>query len=134
MNKQKRCLGHIAIVVDDYDRAIEYYTQKLGFTLVEDTPQPGKRWVVVSPKPDSDCTLLLARASNEKQAAFIGNQCGGRVFLFLQTDDFWRDYNTMKAAGVTFCEEPRQEEYGTVVVFEDLYGNRWDLYQKKDEH
>lgn len=129
MRTQKRCLGYIAIVVDDYDRAIEYYTQKLGFTLLEDTPQPGKRWVVVTPSPGSDCNLLLARASNERQSAFVGDQAGGRVFLFLQTDDFWRDYRVMKENGVTFCEEPREEEYGTVVVFEDLYGNRWDLYQ-----
>ena len=119
MRTQKRCLGCVAIVVDDYDRAIEYYTDKLGFTLVEDTPQPGKRWVVVSPNPESDCNILLARASNERQ----------EVFLFLQTDDFWRDYHAMKAKGVHFCEEPREEEYGTVVVFEDMYGNRWDLYQ-----
>jgi catechol 2,3-dioxygenase-like lactoylglutathione lyase family enzyme len=129
MRTQKRCLGCVAIVVDDYDRAIEYYTNKLGFTLVEDTPQPGKRWVVVSPNPESDCNILLARASNERQESFIGNQCGGRVFLFLQTDDFWRDYRAMKDKGVHFCEEPREEEYGTVVVFEDIYGNRWDLYQ-----
>ncbi len=129
MRTQKKCMGFVAIVVDDYDRAIDYYTNKLGFTLKEDTPQLGKRWVVVSPNPESDCNLLLARASNDKQKNFIGDQCGGRVFLFLQTDDFWRDYNSMKAAGVQFCEEPRQEVYGTVVVFEDLYGNRWDLYQ-----
>ncbi|HDR2697087.1 TPA: VOC family protein [Enterobacter asburiae] len=129
MRTQKRCLGCVAIVVDDYDRAIEYYTDKLGFTLVEDTPQPGKRWVIVSPNPESDCNILLARASNERQESFIGNQCGGRVFLFLQTDDFWRDYRAMKDKGVHFCEEPREEEYGTVVVFEDIYGNRWDLYQ-----
>lgn len=90
---------------------------------------PGKRWVVVSPNPESDCNILLARASNERQEGFIGNQSGGRVFLFLQTDDFWRDYHAMKAKGVHFCEEPREEEYGTVVVFEDIYGNRWDLYQ-----
>ncbi|KQN64127.1 MULTISPECIES: VOC family protein [unclassified Erwinia] len=129
MRTQKRCLGYVAIVVDDYDRAIEYYTQKLGFTLVEDTPQPGKRWVVVTPAPGSDCNLLLARASSERQSGFIGDQAGGRVFLFLQTDDFWRDYTAMKENGVTFCEAPREEAYGTVVVFEDLYGNRWDLYQ-----
>lgn len=131
MRTQKRCMGYVAIVVDDYDRAIEYYTETLGFTLVEDTPQPGKRWVVVTPNPESDCNLLLARASNERQEDFIGNQCGGRVFLFLQTDDFRRDYNSMKLKGVTFSQEPREEEYGTVVVFEDLYGNRWDLYQNK---
>ncbi|HEP0497155.1 VOC family protein [Enterobacter kobei] len=130
MRTQKRCLGCVAIVVDDYDRAIEYFTDKLGFTLVEDTPQQDKRWVVVTPNPESDCNILLARASNERQEAFIGNQCGGRVFLFLQTDDFWRDYHAMKEKGVHFCEAPREEEYGTVVVFEDLYGNRWDLFQK----
>lgn len=135
LNKEKtmltqiRCLGYVAVVVDDYDRAISYYTDKLGFTLVEDTPQPGKRWVVVTPAPGSDCNLLLARASNERQTGFIGDQAGGRVFLFLQTDDFWRDYTAMKEKGVHFCEEPRVEEYGTVVVFEDLYGNRWDLFQ-----
>lgn len=129
MRTQKKCLAYVSIVVDDYDKAIDYYTGKLGFTLIEDTPQEGKRWVVVSPNPESDCNLLLSRASNETQKAFIGNQCGGRVFLFLQTDDFWRDYHTMKAAGVRFCEEPRVEEYGTVVVFEDLYGTRWDLLQ-----
>ncbi|MEB0900794.1 VOC family protein [Citrobacter portucalensis] len=131
LKMNKKCLGYISIVVDDYDRAIDYYINKLGFTLIEDTPQPGKRWVVVSPNPDSDCHLLLSRAANETQEAFIGNQCGGRVFLFLQTDDFWRDYNEMKSAGVQFCEAPREEEYGTVVVFEDLYGNRWDLLQRK---
>ncbi|BBL30989.1 MULTISPECIES: VOC family protein [Pantoea] len=131
MRTQKRCMGYIAIVVDDYDRAIEYYTDKLGFILVEDTPQPGKRWVVVTPNPESDCHLLLARASNDRQESFIGNQCGGRVFLFLQSSDFWHDYQAMKAKGVTFCEEPREEEYGLVVVFEDLYGNRWDLYQNR---
>lgn len=126
---QKRGMGYIAIVVDDYDHAISYYTKQLGFTLLEDTPQEGKRWVVVTPNPDSDCCLLLARASNPTQESFIGNQCGGRVFLFLHTDDFWRDYHQMKASGVHFCEEPREEEYGMVVVFQDLYGNRWDLYQ-----
>lgn len=129
MRNKKKCLGYVAVVVDDYDLAISYYTQKLGFTLIEDTPQPGKRWVVVSPNTESDCHLLLARASTPLQQDFIGDQCGGRVFLFLQTDDFWRDFHTMKAAGVEFCEEPRSEEYGMVVVFRDLYGNRWDLYQ-----
>ena len=130
MATNKKCLSYVAIVVDDYDKAIDYYTNTLGFVLIEDTPQPGKRWVVVSPNPDSDCKLLLARASNDTQAAFIGNQCGGRVFLFLQTDDFWRDYHAMQAAGVTFSEAPREEDYGTVVVFEDIYGNRWDLLQR----
>ncbi|PNM24679.1 VOC family protein [Yersinia enterocolitica] len=123
-------MGYIAIVVDDYDKAIEFYTEKLGFFLREDEAQPGKRWVSVSPTEDSECRLLLARASNDHQTAFIGNQCGGRVFLFLETDNFWRDYELMKSKGVTFCEEPRKEKYGMVVVFEDIYGNRWDLYQK----
>ena len=131
MRTQKRCMGYVAIVVDDYYRAIRYYTEKLGFTLVEDTPQPGKRWVVVTPHPERDYNLLLARASNDRQDSLICNQCGGRVFLFLQTDDFWSDYNAMKSEGVRFCEDPREEEYGTVVVFEDLYGNRWDLYQNR---
>ncbi|MDL4619993.1 VOC family protein [Citrobacter amalonaticus] len=129
MRNKKRCLGYVAIVVDDYDLAIEFYTKKLGFTLIEDTPQPGKRWVVVSPNAESDTHLLLAKASTPRQEDFIGNQCGGRVFLFLQTDNFWQDFHAMKAAGVHFCEEPREEEYGMVVVFEDIYGNRWDLYQ-----
>lgn len=109
-----------AIVVDDYERAIECCTAKLGFTLVEDTPQQGKHWVVVTPNPESDCNLLLARASNERQEGFIGNQCGGRVFLFLQTDDFWRDFNAMKAKGVSLFQEPREEEYGMVIVFKHI--------------
>ena len=134
MKKPKRCLGHVAIVVDDYDRAIDYYTRCLGFTLLEDTPQEGKRWVIVTPDPASHCSLLLAQASNEQQREAIGNQCGGRVFMFLQTDDFWRDYHAMKKAGVTFSEEPRTEDYGVVVVFEDLYGNRWDLLQRTEPH
>jgi catechol 2,3-dioxygenase-like lactoylglutathione lyase family enzyme len=129
LRTNKKCLAYVSIVVDDYDNAIDYYTNKLGFTLIEDLVQPGKRWVVVSPNPNSDCNLLLSKAANENQEKFIGNQCGGRVFLFLQTDDFWRDYNAMKLAGVKFCESPREEEYGTVVVFEDIYGNRWDLLQ-----
>ncbi|WP_410743490.1 VOC family protein [Citrobacter meridianamericanus] len=129
MRTNKKCLAYVSIVVDDYDNAIDYYTNKLGFTLIEDVAQPGKRWVVVSPNPNSDCNLLLSKAANENQEKFIGNQCGGRVFLFLQTDDFWRDYNAMKLAGVKFCESPREEEYGTVAVFEDIYGNRWDLLQ-----
>ncbi len=128
MRTQKRCLGCVAIVVDNYDRAIEYYTNKLGFTLVEDTPQPGKRWVVVSPNPESDCNILLARASNERQESFIGNRCGGSVFHFLQTDDIWRDYRAMKDTGVHFCEEPREEEYGRVVGIEEHYGNSSEIY------
>ncbi len=122
---------HIALVVRDYDEAIDFYCRKLHFTLVEDTYQPeqDKRWVVVSPPGASGTTLLLARASTPEQVAFIGNQAGGRVFLFLSTDDFWRDYNEMLLAGIHFVREPKTEVYGTVAVFEDLYGNRWDLIQ-----
>lgn len=122
---------HIALVVRDYDEAIDFYCRKLHFTLVEDTYQPeqDKRWVVVSPPGASGTSLLLARASTPEQAAFIGNQAGGRVFLFLSTDDFWRDYNEMLALGIRFVREPKTADYGTVAVFEDLYGNRWDLIQ-----
>jgi len=128
-------LVHVALVVRDYDEAIAFYTEKLGFTLVEDTYQPAqdKRWVVVSPAGSSGATLLLARASTPEQAAFIGNQAGGRVFLFLGTDDFWRDYHRMTAAGVKFVRPPSEADYGTVAVFEDLYGNRWDLVQYRTE-
>ncbi|RUO36099.1 glyoxalase [Aliidiomarina shirensis] len=123
-------IGNIALVVENYDDAIEFYTQKLQFTLVEDTDLGGgKRWVRVSPPNSNGTNLLLAQASTEEQAKFIGNQAGGRVFLFLQTNDFWRDYELMKAKGVIFNGEPRVEEYGTVVVFQDLYGNKWDLLQ-----
>lgn len=128
----QQSIVHVALVVRDYDEAIEFYTRKLRFTLVEDTPQPeqNKRWVVVAPPGASGTSLLLARASTPEQEPFIGNQAGGRVFLFLQTDDFWRDYHAMVAAGVTFVREPIVQEYGTVAVFEDLYGNRWDLVQR----
>ncbi|WP_434763985.1 VOC family protein [Vibrio fortis] len=123
-------IGNIALVVENYDDAIEFYTQKLQFTLVEDTDLGGgKRWVQVAPPNSNGTTLLLAQASSESQTQAIGNQTGGRVFLFLQTNDFWRDYESMKAKGVMFNEEPRVEEYGTVVVFQDLYGNKWDLLQ-----
>ena len=126
-------LAHTALVVRDYDAAIAFYVDVLGFDLVEDTYQPeqDKRWVVVRPKGEGSASLVLARASTEDQQAFVGNQAGGRVFLFLQTDDFHRDYERMKNKGVIFCETPREEEYGTVVVFQDLYGNRWDLLQLK---
>lgn len=125
-------LVQITLVVRDYDEAIAFYTGKLGFRLLEDTDLGGgKRWVRVTP-PGSPCALLLARAANPRQEAAVGNQTGGRVFLFLHTDDFWRDYRAMQAAGVTFVEQPREEAYGTVVVFEDLYGNKWDLIQPKD--
>ncbi|MBM7035038.1 VOC family protein [Vibrio ulleungensis] len=123
-------IGSIALVVEDYDDAIEFYTQKLAFTLVEDTDLgDGKRWVLVSPPNSNGTHLLLAKASNTAQANAVGNQTGGRVFLFLHTNDFWRDYRQMEANGVVFNEEPRVEPYGTVVVFQDLYGTKWDLLQ-----
>lgn len=124
-------IAHIALVVRDYDEALDFYVDKLGFRIVEDTFQPeqSKRWVVISPPGSSGTSLLLARASAPAQEAFIGNQAGGRVFLFLQTDDFWRDYNRMVASGVSFVRAPSVAAYGTVAVFEDLYGNRWDLLQ-----
>ena len=127
----KQSIVHIALVVDDYDDAIAFYTEKLQFTLIEDTYQPeqDKRWVVVSPPNSGGTTLLLARASKPRQRLFIGDQAGGRVFLFLSTDDFWRDYNEMVSKDINFVREPQQFEYGTVAVFEDLYGNRWDLIQ-----
>ena len=122
---------HVALVVKDYDEAIEFYCNKLKFTLVDDTYQAeqDKRWVVVTPSGGNGTNLLLARASTAEQEQFIGNQSGGRVFLFLQTDDFWRDYATMLDNGVKFVREPKDEDYGTVAVFEDLYGNLWDLFQ-----
>jgi catechol 2,3-dioxygenase-like lactoylglutathione lyase family enzyme len=133
----KQRIAHVALVVRDYDEAIAFYTQKLRFTLVEDTYQPAqdKRWVIVAPPGSIDAdgvsgtTVLLARASTPEQARFIGDQAGGRVFLFLQTDDFWRDYRVMSDAGVAFVRPPSEQSYGTVAVFEDLYGNRWDLVQ-----
>jgi catechol 2,3-dioxygenase-like lactoylglutathione lyase family enzyme len=125
-----RAITRVAILVRDYDEAIAYYTVSLGFALVEDTDMGnGKRWVVVAPKGGTGASLLLARATNTEQSSRIGNQTGGRVFLFLHTDDFWRDYNEMKSRGVRFIEEPRHELFGMVVVFEDLYGNRWDMVQ-----
>jgi len=127
----QQSIAHIALVVRDYDEALNFYVGILGFRLVEDRDQPeqNKRWIVVSPPGASNTSLLLARASTPEQATFIGNQTGGRVFLFLQTDDFWRDFNRMVTAGVTFVRQPSEEPYGTVAVFEDLYGNRWDLLQ-----
>jgi catechol 2,3-dioxygenase-like lactoylglutathione lyase family enzyme len=129
-------IGYVALVVRDYDEAIAYFTQRLGFTLIEDsgaTDRLGneKRWVLVSPPGSGGTNLLLARASTPAETASIGNQTGGRVFLFLHTDDFWRDYHEMQSRGVKFREEPRQEPYGTVAVFEDLYGNKWDLLELK---
>ncbi len=127
---------HIALVVKDYDEAIDFYTNKLNFTLLEDTYQPeqDKRWVVVAPPGSIGTTLLLARASKSEQEPFIGNQAGGRVFLFLNTDDFWRDYHDMKGKGIEFVREPKEADYGVVAVFKDLYGNLWDLIQFKDTH
>ncbi len=128
----KQAIIHVALVVRDYDEAIDFYCRKLHFTLVADEHQPeqDKRWVVVAP-PGSPggTTLLLARASQPEQEAFVGRQTGGRVFLFLGTDDFWRDYDEMRGAGITFVREPKDAPYGTVAVFEDLYGNLWDLIQ-----
>lgn len=127
---------HIALVVKDYDEAIEFYTKELHFTLIEDTYQPeqDKRWVVVSPPGSSGTTILLARASKPEQLKFIGNQAGGRIFLFLGTDNFWRDYNEMIEKGIEFVREPKEQSYGTVAVFKDLYGNLWDLVQFKENH
>lgn len=128
----KQTICHVAIVVEDYDEAIKFYVDKLNFKLVEDTYQAeqDKRWVVVAPPGAVETTLLLAKASNSVQVSTVGNQTGGRVFLFLQTDDFWRDYQRMNAAGVNFIREPKMEDYGVVAVFEDLYGNLWDLIQR----
>jgi catechol 2,3-dioxygenase-like lactoylglutathione lyase family enzyme len=124
-------LAHIALIVRDYDKAIAWFTGVLGFTLVEDTPQPeqDKRWVVVAPPGagENGASLVLARATTPEQERFIGDQAGGRVFLFLRTDDFWRDYHTFSAKGVRFVRPPAAQPYGHVAVFEDLYGNRWDL-------
>jgi catechol 2,3-dioxygenase-like lactoylglutathione lyase family enzyme len=127
-------LAHVALVVRDYDEAIAWFTDRLGFTLVADQPQPeqDKRWVLVAPPGAAGTSLLLARAAGPEQAAFIGNQSGGRVFLFLQTDDFARDYGAMQAKEVKFVREPKAAPYGTVAVFEDLYGNLWDLVQFSD--
>jgi catechol 2,3-dioxygenase-like lactoylglutathione lyase family enzyme len=127
-------LGYIALVVREYDEAIAFYTNKLKFQLIEDTDLGnGKRWVRVRPPGSTGADLLLARAVNPEQARRIGNQTGGRVFLFLHTDDFWRDYREFTACGVKFCRLPSEESYGTVAVFQDLYGNQWDLLQLKTE-
>jgi len=125
-------IGYVAVIVRDYDEAKAWYCNILGFVLVEDTPlSEANRWLVVTPAGGSGTSLLLAKAATEEQKEAIGKQTGGRVFLFLYTDDFWRDYRAMRQRGVHFCEEPRQESYGTVAVFMDLYGNRWDLMQLK---
>ena len=123
-------LAHIALVVADYDEAIAFYTQRLGFDLLEDTPlSESKRWVVVRPKGIGACGLLLAKAVGDEQASRVGNQTGGRVFLFLYTDDFWRDHQRLTDNGVLFVRPPSEEAYGIVAVFQDLYGNLWDLIQ-----
>lgn len=131
----KQAIIHIALVVREYDEALAFYVDTMGFRLVEDTyiPAQDKRWVLVEPPGSSGTQLLLARGMGEEQSSRIGNQTGGRVFLFLHTDDFWRDYHAYKEKGVTFIREPKEEPYGTVAVFEDLYGNLWDLVQLKDE-
>jgi catechol 2,3-dioxygenase-like lactoylglutathione lyase family enzyme len=128
----KQAIAHIALVVSDYDEAIKFYTEKLDFVLLEDTPQSEtKRWVLVAPKGSEECCLLLAKAVGDEQRSRIGNQTGGRVFLFLKTDDFWRDYENLRRKNVNFVREPKTEDYGTVAVFEDLYGNLWDLIEFK---
>jgi lactoylglutathione lyase len=127
-------LAHVALLVRDYDEALAFFTQALGFDLIEDTDLGGgKRWVLVRPPGAAETALLLARAATPEQEAAVGNQAGGRVFLFLHTDDFARDHARMRAHGVRFVEEPRDEAYGTVAVFLDLYGNRWDLLQPKGD-
>lgn len=127
-------VAQLALVVRDYDQAIDFYTRKLHFTLVEDTylPQQDKRWVVIAPPGSNSATILLAQASTPEQESYIGNQAGGRVFLFLATDDFWRDYRDMTQQGIHFVRAPKEETYGTVAVFEDLYGKQWDLIQYKE--
>lgn len=129
----KQSILHVALVVEDYDDAIAFYVGTLGFQLIEDTfiAAQNKRWVIVAPPGTTESQLLLARAVGEEQSSRIGNQTGGRVFLFLSTDDFWRDFNAYKSKGVVFVREPKEESYGTVAVFQDLYGNLWDLVQRK---
>ena len=133
----RQSLALVSLVVLDYDEAIQFFTTKLDFRLVEDTFQPkqNKRWVVVAPPGSESGGLLLARASTPDQTARVGKQTGGRVFLFLSTDDFWRDFRNMVEKGIRFVREPKEESYGTVAVFEDLYGNLWDLveYSSNDE-
>lgn len=132
----KQSIVHIALVVEDYDEAIAFYTKKLNFELIEDSYQPeqDKRWVVVAPPNATGTTILLAKASTEEQGKYVGNQTGGRVFLFLNTDDFWRDYNDMIAKDIEFVRPPKEADYGIVAVFKDLYGNLWDLLQLKPDH
>jgi catechol 2,3-dioxygenase-like lactoylglutathione lyase family enzyme len=133
----KQSIVHMTLVVRDYDDAIRFYTEKLRFTVIEDAYQPeqDKRWVLIAPPgSDGSALLLLARAATPEQERVVGNQTGGRVFLFLSTDDFWRDYHRMISEGITFVREPKVESYGTVAVFEDLYGNLWDLLEWSSSH
>ncbi len=132
----RQSIVHVAIVVEEYNEAIDFYTKRLGFELIEDTyiPEQNKRWVLVAPQNSKGTAILLAKASNPDQARFIGNQAGGRVFLFLSTDDFWRDYNQFLANGIKFLRNPEKHAYGIVAVFEDLYGNLWDLLEHTDGH
>ncbi len=136
MSAPRRALVHVSLVVRDYDEALQFYTQKLDFEVIEDLEQPdqGKRWVVVAPKGSTEATILLARASTPEQQAVIGRQTGGRVGFFLSTDDFWRDYRLFTSRGVRFVREPKEADYGIVAVFEDLYGNQWDLLQLRSDH
>ena len=128
----KQYIAHFALIVEDYDEAIDFYTQKIGFELIEDTKlNEEKRWVLVKPKGATETAILLAKATNTEQESRIGNQTGGRVFMFLYTDNFWRDYHLMLEKGVEFVREPKEEIYGTVAVFTDLYGNQWDLLEPK---
>jgi catechol 2,3-dioxygenase-like lactoylglutathione lyase family enzyme len=129
VTQPQQSLAHVALIVRDYDEAIDFFCHKLNFTLVEDTFQPeqNKRWVLVAPPGSTGTSILLARASTPEQSGFIGKQTGDRVFLFLNTDDFWRDFNNMQSIGIKFVRLPKSESYGTVAVFEDLYGNLWDL-------
>ena len=130
----KQKIAHVALVVEDYDDAIDFYTKKIGFELIEDTKlNEEKRWVLLKPKGAAETAILLAKASNTEQECRIGNQTGGRVFLFLYTDNFWRDYQIMVEKGVKFVREPKEEIYGTVAVFADLYGNLWDLLEAKSK-
>jgi len=125
-------IAHVTYLVRDYDEALAYFVEKLHFDILEDVPKgDGKRWVIVRPRGGEGMSLLLAKAATPEQEGAVGNQSGGRVFLFLHTDNFWLDYNEMQSRGVEFMEEPRTETYGTVAVFRDLYGNKWDLLQAK---
>ena len=131
----KQQIAHVALLVDDYDEAIHFYTEKLSFTLIEDTVlNETKRWVLVAPINSKGCNLLLSKAANQEQRSRVGNQTGGRVFLFLYTDNFWNDFKNMQEKGIVFVREPAEESYGTVAVFKDLYGNLWDLIEPKIEN